>query len=122
MCMDPHAVAKVRARALLTEMEQLLLGMQARNAGVSSVHLTVLCVLQQRLGWCDESYSRRRSVQLLWWVLKRAAELLIRVIEASLCLPSARHIAHRRIHDTWYRHQTPAFCGWMVATGLRSAA
>jgi len=102
---DPHAVARIRARALLDELEQLLLAMRATNTGVSASDIAVVRTLKRRLGWCEGCYYRYRSVAMLLWVLKKVAELVIRVVETSICKVSARMVAHWGINDTWKRYQ-----------------
>src|SRR4051794_8119595 len=86
MCLDPHAVAKIKTREALDCMERILVEMAATNTGLSSAGLVELARLKRRLEWCDESYSRHRSQILLVWIHRLFAELVIRVIGPSICL------------------------------------
>lgn len=120
---DPHAVAKIRARQLLEELEFLLRAMRATNAGVSEADLELVARLKHRLCWCSESYSRRRSVALLSWILKRAAELLIRVVETALYKRGVPQRARWRIwYDTGLRCEAPAGSSGFLPEGVRRAA
>src|SRR5918996_3021875 len=119
---DPHAVAKVRARQLLEQLESLLRAMHATGAGVSRADIELVARLTHRLSWCSHSYSRRRSIALLAWILRQVGELLIRVVETTSCKQCASTQVRWRIdHDVWRGRQAIAGRGRDLAKGFRGA-
>jgi len=121
--LDPHAVAKIRTLQLLDEVEGLLCAMRAtRCAGVSAADLELVARLKHRLCWCSESHSRRRSEALLWWILKHAAELLIRVAETTFYKLGAKCQSRWRIqHDLGYCREAATCGGRLQPEGVRRA-
>lgn len=109
---DPHALAKIRIRELLEKLEGLFHKIAATNAEVSKAGLEELARLKRRLRWCDESYSRQRSSQLLDWIVRVVAQLIIRAIEASFCFQPAGAYPQGYIDDSRQRNQdSQAHCG-----------
>ncbi|SRR6266487_3731957 len=122
MSVDPHALAKIRTRQLLQDIEQLLTRIAASNAEVSEAGLFELARLRRRLSWCDECYSRHRSRQILNWILKIAAELVLRVIEASYCFQPAGNATQCSYDDYWWCNQDPQTVRWLLPEGVRQRA
>jgi hypothetical protein len=122
MCLDPHAVAKIETRMMLDSLEQLLVDLANSNANASAAGLAELAVLRHRLSWCNECYSRHRSQLLLSWIQKRAADLVLRVIEASFYQQSASVFMRWSIGNAWSYNPIPANGGGLLSEGVRRVA
>jgi len=120
--LDPHAVAKIETKMALAQLELILVDLAHSNATASAAGLQELAVLKHRLHWCDECYSRHRSQLLLDWILKRAAELVLRLIEASFYQHSAASSLRWGINDARQHSKKFANRGGLESERVRRAA
>ncbi len=118
--MDPHCWAKIRTRESLDSLEQFARSIDATNAGISTkAMLLEIAKLKHRLEWCDSSYSRDRSVKLWMWVVRCAAEVMIRLMEISRCLLTATWYTSHSSYDSWTNDSAPAAVKTSVAGRTR---
>lgn len=123
MSLDPHAVAQIQTRIALELLEQILRDLAHSNAKASAAGLVLTAKLMVRLHWCHECYSRHRSQKLLDWILKKAAELVLRVIEASFYQQSVAARRRWSIHDArQYDSRTQKLGGPFAKTARRGSS
>lgn len=91
MCLDPHAVAVIKAREALEQLEVFVQRFDdgADNGALKASLLGRIHVLRKRIEWCYMSYSRQRSVLLFQWIVRAVSEVVMEILKALNCLLSA---------------------------------
>jgi hypothetical protein len=121
MCLDPHAVAILQVREALENIECYLHRLAADNTDVSAA-VSRLAVLKHQVDRCSGCYSRRRSKRLLAWVIREAAELVVRVTETLPRIFSVAFWPQWRTYELGRSHSSSSNCGWLFSKGVRRAA
>lgn len=117
MCLDPQALAKIRARECLDRLGVLVAGLEANDAKVSkAAMLRELVRLRRLLNNANGSFSRQYSQVLLDLVIRGICEVIIRIVGTSFCL-SPRALVPIFKYDIWWRDQVPATVEGDVAGG-----